>query len=155
MLIGIPGSGKTTFAKSMSADSTRISVDEIKNWDQERIDDMISALDTAKTRHLGRLSRLQTAEIALLHDLLKRGKNVVIDDMNLSTHYRTPYILLARQNNARVHAVYFSNTNAAEKRNLLRKDRTRVPKHLMTLIVKNIDKPTKEEGFEKITINDD
>ena len=49
-------------------------------------------------------------------DALGAGGDVVIDDTNLTSTIRWPYILMARQHGATVTAVYFTNIALALER---------------------------------------
>lgn len=148
MLIGIPGSGKTTFANSNDFYEV-ISMDIIKRSDT-KIMEKYNNVDFIP--HIARLSSVQMVEMGMMHYMLKHDKNVIIDDMNLSAWKREPFILLAKHFGADISAVYFSNTSAALLRNKKRNDKTQVPENFMEGIIQNMEEPSTSEGFDKITI---
>ena len=80
----------------------------------------------------GSLSGNRKAEYVLIEDALAAGKNVVVDDTNLTAEIRAVHVEHARMHGAEVHAVYFDNAVRAYRRNAARAAE-KVPHHVVVM----------------------
>ena len=83
ILCGLPGSGKSTIAKSEYADHFRINYDELR-W------------DTDKPFSHEREKQMKKQAFYLCRDALNHGQSVVIDNTNLTEGARAPWFLIAK-----------------------------------------------------------
>jgi predicted kinase len=128
ILVGLPASGKSTYAKWLSQGSNSEILDG----------------DTLKTS--------KKVEQELKYKL-NEGKNVIVDACNVSLQRRTPLIKQCKQRNIHVYAIYFKIPleickERAKKREL------ETGKHISTIAYNKLNKdfiePTLEEGFDGI-----
>lgn len=178
MMVGIAGSGKTTCSNDRFAGHARVSLDiNHKSLSRGERAGLIGRYERERPLGLERqapgmppnpagpayakvLSRDQgsgnrRAEYVQMADLLKAGKNVVIDDTNLTPEIRWPYILLARRHGAAVKAVYFKDVGRAYRQNARRKKKggeDPVPERVLDGQLERLEPPTGEEGFDSVII---
>jgi len=125
ILIGIQGSGKTSFYRERFADThTRISLDVL---------------------------RTRTRERQLLEECLKTGKPFVIDNTNVRASERASYISQAKAAGFRVVGYYFRvPLKAAIARNNRHKPGEVVPVPGLIAAFKRLEPPVAAEGFDEL-----
>jgi len=127
LMIGVALSGKTTYLKA--------------NFNHERV--ALSFFDNDRKK-----------EFKYIEECLKEGKNVVIDDTNLTASIRKQHIDLAKKYNAKVRGVLMNTSSVLlEKRQKSR----RVPFPLAVIYkqLKQLETPVIEEGFDELIIKKD
>ena len=131
--MGIPGAGKSTFCKKCLTDYGRINLDTLGTRKKEKVE---------------------------FEELMKIGKNIVIDNTNCKNEDRARYIPDAKKQSYKIVGYYFPpDFNTCIKRNNRRRGKRRVPE----LVVMKFDfwlrenKPSFDEGFDELYIvnNDD
>jgi predicted kinase len=129
ILVGLPGSGKSTFYRErFAATHVHVSKDLLKS--------------------AGRPARRQEALIA---DALASGRSVVVDNTNPSVTDRAALIALARAHGARVVAYFFRSTpGECLARNKLRAGAARVPNAAIFIVNKRLQPPTLDEGLDAL-----
>jgi predicted kinase len=129
ILVGIQGSGKTTFYRQRFADThVRIS------------------LDMVKTRH---------RERKLIETCLDTRQPFVVDNTNVLAAERAAYITLARAADFRIIGYYFlPNLRRAIKWNTLREKREVIPVPGVIGTFKRLERPTPAEGFDQLYVVD-
>ena len=126
LLVGIAASGKTTFCKQFFSNHFRISLDEIE-------------------KH----SRTKQAQI--FENNLKLGKNIIIDDTNLTRKIRSMHIKLAKKYDAELKAIFFNySMDRIELQNSKREKS--LPNYVLFSMKKQLEVPSEEEGFDFIQI---
>jgi predicted kinase len=95
--VGLPASGKSTFAKTAGFDTT-ISLDDCREllWGDRKLQHGPGGIDT--------LLALQDAIIAAA---MKDNKSIIVDNTSILREYRTPLIALAEKHGYRTQIVYF------------------------------------------------
>ena len=129
MLVGLPGSGKTTFYRAnFAATHAHVSKDL---WPSVR-------------------DRRVRQERELI-ERLSSGASVVVDNTNATVAERAPVIAVARKHGARVIAYFFDVTpRSALDRNARREGKARVPAVAIHTIARRLEPPTMAEGFDEL-----
>ena len=146
LMVGIPGSGKTTLAEIAFPEHTCISLDQIKDFSSRQ-------KCTILTRHAGAsccadLSPDRQIECALVHDALTSRKNIVVDDTNLTRAIRKRHIAAAQEHGAMVRAVHFINILQAFKYNAGRQ--YGLDGSVLGKCRNEMEPPSKDEGLDFI-----
>ena len=122
VLVGLPGSGKTSFCKKFLPNHVRICLDEIENNDRYK-------------------------EFETIEENLSKDNNIVVDDTSLTKEIRAGHILRARKFNAKIKAIFFNYSILRIRiQNSEREDQ--VPEHVLFRMKEQLVPPTKDEGFE-------
>jgi predicted kinase len=128
ILIGVPGSGKSSWRRQHRAAHVLVSKDLMPN-----------------------VRDREAQQLRLVEEALRQGRDVVVDNTNPSRAARAPLIALARKHGARVVAVYFvCDVATAIARNEQREGRARVPKVAIFTARKRMQPPETDEGFDDI-----
>ena len=153
LMVGISGSGKTTYAAKAFPGHVRVSLD----INQERLprDERFRLVERYdRERPLGsvQLSNNRKAECMQMDDALREGRDVVVDNTNLTRRIRRPYIALARKRKAaRIRAVFFDDFELACARNARRpRGRKRVPGDIVVEQDGMLELPARSEGFDSV-----
>jgi predicted kinase len=126
ILVGIPGSGKTTLALKSFPNHKRIN------------------LDTLHTR------KKEDEEIA---NLLSNGHDLVVDNTNTTKKARSKYIQMGKQFGVPVRALYIKiPVELALKRNASREGKARVPDSAVRFYFKVLQPPSIEEGLDRVDV---
>lgn len=125
VMIGIQGSGKSTFYHKYLADNyIRVN------------------LDTLKTRHQEKL---------LISECIRDGKCFAIDNTNPTRADRQRYIPLAQYADYRIVGYFMeSKLNACIERNNQRTGKEKIPVTAIAATSNKLQMPTYEEGFDEL-----
>ena len=146
LLVGISGSGKTTLSRLAFPNHVHISLDVLRTIPTpEKIDILELHRDMPCCK--GLLNE-RKRECVLLHKYLFEGRNVVIDDTNLTRDIRARHISTAQSYGGIVRAVYFTNTSQAFDYN--RKRMRRLDDGVLYGQRDKKSAPTRNEGFDYI-----
>jgi predicted kinase len=128
VLVGLPGAGKTTFARQRYPSHDHISKDMLP----------------------GSASK-QARQDSALRRSLAAGRSVIVDNTNVSPAERAAVIAIAREFDARVVCYHVeASTREAVARNEGRTGRAKVPKVAIFTCAKRLVRPALEEGFDEI-----
>lgn len=128
ILVGLPGAGKSTFYRTRLGAHEHISKDEFPN---------------ARNK--------QARQDAALHAALAAGRDVVVDNTNVSPADRAAIMAIARAHDARVIGYYIeAATRDAVARNEKREGRAKVPKVAIFTAAKRLVPPSLAEGFDEL-----
>ena len=137
LLVGLPGSGKSTWAKDkpgvLSSDALR----ELLSDDPDN-----QTIHTLVFRVLRGL---------LKHRLELKRPVTYIDATNLTPYERRPYFLLAKKFDCAMEAVFF-DVPAGE---CIRRNHTRpriVPAEVILKMAERLEPPTRDEGFSRVDV---
>lgn len=129
LLVGPPGSGKTTFYRTRFADThEHVSKDA---WPHTR----------SKERR----------QQEVLRRAFEEGRSVVVDNTQPAVRDRAPVVAVARSYGARVTAYVFETPiRECVARNRERTGRARVPAAAIFTAAKRFERPTMAEGFDAL-----
>jgi predicted kinase len=129
ILVGLPGSGKTTFRKQrLDATHVVISKDLIRNN-----------------------RRPARRQAQLIDQALSAGRSIVVDNVNPTREERAHLIHSARTHGARVVGFWFEScVPDCLRRNAGRQDGARVPDVAIYSMAKIFHAPEKQEGFDEL-----
>lgn len=137
LLVGLPGSGKSTWAASqglpvLSSDALRVLL----------LDDIASQAANAVIFRTLR---------ALLVTRLKLGRPVTcVDATNLTRKERRPYCMLTQMHGAEIEAVFLDvPADVCRERNRARS--RHVPEDIMEKMAAKLQPPAEDEGFARVT----
>ena len=126
MLVGIPGSGKSTYAKQVVAKDP-------SNWVRVNNDDL-RAMMNGSVWSADYEKMITDARNYLIRDALKRGKNVIIDNLNLNRRHFDDVCKIAKSVNADIQVfekAFYIEFDEAVARNAARTGAARVPDDVM------------------------
>jgi predicted kinase len=129
ILIGLPGAGKSTFSRQRFAEShVSVSKDDLRRARQP----------------LRRQSEL-------IHQALRVGRSVVVDNTNVGVKERAELIAAARAHGARVKVYLFTATSReCVRRNRGREGVARVPNIAIFAAARRLVRPAFDEGFDEL-----
>jgi predicted kinase len=129
ILIGLPGSGKSTFARATFPSHEYISKDAFPPGARDK----------------------QARQDRALHAALAAGRSAIVDNTNVTTADRAAIITIARAHGARVVGYYLDvPVREAVARNERREGRAKVPKVAIFTSAKRLVPPTAAEGFDEL-----
>jgi predicted kinase len=129
ILVGLPGAGKSTFARARFPRHDYISKDAFPTGARNK----------------------QARQDAALRAALGAGRPAVVDNTNVTPAERGAIIAIARAFGARVIGYYFDvSTREAVARNERREGRAKVPKVAIFTSAKRLVPPAIEEGFDEL-----
>ena len=153
LVCGLPGSGKSFFAKHNFSESGRKRINraeirklmfEMTNFGKVWHESDFNENDEALTKHVER---------KIIEHLLHYGDKLLIDNTSVTRHSRKNYIDISKSYNKKI-SVIFINTPVQKclERNRLREDKK--PENLISQLFSQIELPDRKEGFEKVAIID-
>lgn len=143
MLIGLPGSGKSTYAANVAASD--------RNWihlSSDRIaENNFAARDSANLQSVFSEMYQQTVLA------LEAGNNVLYDATNLASQKRKSFLNRIQSHHAETQAVVFLTPyTTLKERNHKRSGRDRVPDQVMDRYIKGFQFPKRDENFDEVTV---
>lgn len=129
ILVGLPGAGKSTFARARFAGHVYISKDALPPGARDK----------------------QARQDAALRAALTAGRSAVVDNTNVTPADRAAIIAIAREYGARITGYFFDvSTRDAVARNEQRQGRAKVPKVAIFTSAKRLVPPALAEGFDEL-----
>ena len=141
VLVGLPGSGKSTYLERLGA----------PGLSSDRIRGLLADDETDQTIH----DRVFQTVRYLLRQRLELGRPVTyIDATNLTPEDRRPYIEMGRSHGCEVEAVFFDVPLATCRERNARRRRV-VPDDALAKMAAKLVPPSVEEGFARVTVISD
>ena len=141
VLVGLPGSGKSTYLERLGAPALS----------SDRIRGLLADDETDQTIH----DRVFQTVRYLLRQRLELGRPVTyIDATNLTREDRRPYLEMGRAHGCEVEAVFFDVPLAVCRERNARRRRV-VPEEALAKMAGKLPPPTVEEGFARVTLISD
>lgn len=143
VLVGIPGSGKTTYAREHLSNAMRVSLDDIRLMlsgvaFNPRYESMVGAIG------------ISALDIALASSR-RRGHDVVFDATSVNRRWRGESIRRAVANGVKAHCIFFDvPLSLALERNRSRPQP--VPEVAIVRFYRQLQPPSLDEGFVEITV---
>jgi predicted kinase len=129
ILVGLPGAGKSTFARATFPNHEYISKDAFPPGARNK----------------------QARQDAALRAALGAGRSAVVDNTNVTPPERAAIITIARELGARIIGYYLEvSTRDAVARNERREGRAKVPKVAIFTSAKRLVPPSLAEGFDEL-----
>lgn len=129
ILIGLPGAGKSTFARGRFAGYDYISKDAFPPGARNK----------------------QARQDAALRAAFSHGRSAVVDNTSVTPAERAAIISIAREFGARITGYYLAaTTRDAVARNEGREGRAKVPKVAIFTSAKRLVPPALDEGFDEL-----
>ena len=129
ILVGLPGAGKSTFARATFPEHEYISKDAFPTGARNK----------------------QARQDAALRASLGAGRSAVVDNTSVTPAERAAIIAIAREYEARIVGYYFDvSTRDAVARNERREGRAKVPKVAIFTSAKRLIPPSLAEGFDEL-----
>jgi len=155
LVCGLPGSGKSFFAKKYFAKSGRKRVNrkeiiqslyEMITFNDKWAEDKYDFVDESLAKHI---------EKKIVEHLFQIGEPLLIDNISISSLSRETYITLAKQSKKTISAI-FINTDIATclKRNRERDPKDFVPESVISKYFARIEYPDHKEGFKDVLVID-
>ena len=142
MLVGVPGSGKSTWIKNNKHDAVVLSTDNyIERYAMKTgktYNDMFKELIDVATNEMGRD----------LEYAVKNNRDIIWDQTNLTVKSRKGKLNKIPKDYKKV-AVYFSVPKDLRDRLASRPGKT-IPEPVIISMINQLQPPTKEEGFDEI-----
>jgi len=140
VMIGISGSGKSTYANGLK---TSLGA-QLVETDAIRLELTGNAEDQSQN---GRVFEIAKTRV---NNYLSQGKNTIIDATSLNIKERKDWIDIGKANNAEIRA-YFIDTPVSVCKAQNNKREHKVPELFIDKQVSKLFGPTKSEGFDSVT----
>ncbi len=139
VLVGPPGSGKTTWARHNGAGAVHVSQDGL-----------IDAITPGGFDHAYR-PVYHAAEDAVAQAALVDGHTVIVDRTNRTRRHRERWLRIARQADVQAIAVEMTTpAGVCRERNARRTDRSRLSEERMQRMLDAYERVTADEGFAAV-----
>ena len=146
MLIGVPGSGKSTWISKQNFDMSNTVVLSTDNI----IEREAAKMGLTYSQAFGKVKNANGEMIRDLKAAIKAGKNIVWDQTNLTEKNRKGKLSQLTDDYIK-HAVFFPTPDEDElKKRLNSRPGKFIPPNIMTAMKSQLEEPSVNEGFEVV-----
>jgi predicted kinase len=148
MLVGVPGSGKSTWVKSKDFDWGKTVVVSTDQYIELR------ALSQGLTYNDMFESTIKDATADMLrtvHQAVRAGTDIVWDQTNTTVASRAKKLRNIPSSYKKI-AVYFKTPESEEHARRLDRPGKSIPAHVMKSMITSLEIPTLDEGFDEVII---
>ena len=149
MLIGVPGSGKSTWIKAQNFDMARTLIASTDN----QIETLAAA--AGKTYNDVFSELIKSATAAMNHQVreaIQVGADIVWDQTNVSVRSRQPKLALIPAGYKKVAVVFPTPDKTELDRRLASRPGKTIPGHVVQSMAANLEMPTVAEGFDEVKV---
>lgn len=144
MLVGIPTAGKSTFSNDKKyKDYIRVSSDDILQEVAKERKQSYNTVFKANIRFA------QIAMMKVLRKAIEDGKNIIIDQTNLTKKSRREKLKHIPAHYKKTAVYFIVDLKTALQRNTQRPGKV-IPPEILERMIKEYELPTNEEGFDTI-----
>ena len=148
MLIGVPGSGKSTWLAGQSLDWTNTRVISTDNVIERKAQEQGKTYSEVFQKEIKGATHQMNRE---LKQAIKDGANIVWDQTNLTKKGRAGKLAEIPENYRKV-AVFFATPDDDElKRRLASRPGKTIPANVVLAMKSQLERPGKDEGFDEVT----
>ena len=144
MMIGLPGSGKSTFCKVISDDAVVLSTD---NWIEARAMAESTTYDAIWSRDI---KEAESAMRAALSSCIKNRANIILDRTNLSAKKRRGFLAQLPSDYFKMAMVFERPDDVEWERRLHSRPGKHIPLNVLISMESNFARPTLDEGWDMI-----
>ena len=140
LMVGIPGSGKTTLRNNLDYNATVISPDDFIGYTKDNPWTPKAAKDAWRK-----------SDLLLKEALIRKDELIIFDATFVGSKKRSKYIGMAKKYDADVIAVYCKTPfEVALERNNTRESSRKISKFVMDSMLGRLEPPVVDEGFKYI-----
>ena len=148
MLVGVPGSGKSSWVNSQRFGSHTVVVSTDRHIDAEA-DRQGKTYSQVFKSYIKRATSIMTADLAMA---IKDGDDVVWDQTSVTIKSRAAKLASIPDNYRKV-AVFFPTPEAKElERRLASRPGKTIPWNVVQGMASQLEAPTKDEGFDEVIV---
>jgi len=147
MLIGIPGSGKSTWVKQAPLDWNNTVIASTDNYIERQAarqnltySEVFASEISAATRHMN-----QT-----IHQALEQNQNIVWDQTNLTSSARRHKLKTIPDHYKKIAVVLPKLNNTELKTRLDQRPGKQIPDNVLEKMIRDFEPPSEREGFDQI-----
>lgn len=149
MLIGVPGSGKSTWIANQMFDWNNTVVASTDNYIDRKAKEQGSTYNDMFKGEIGNATDHMNNNIG---DAIKNGYNIVWDQTNTSAKARKNKLRMIPDDYKKI-AVFFPVPEEQElSKRLSNRPGKNIPGDVMKSMIANLQEPSKEEGFDDIIV---
>lgn len=151
MMVGLPGSGKSTLISQLKQQLPYVIVSTDDIFEQLGKQHGLNYNQAFKQFDYKQIEKQMFDE---LKDALKAGKNVIVDQTNLTTKSRAKKLALVPKDYYKIAYVFEIDEDELKKRLQKRQQTTgkHIPEDVILQMKKSYQQPSKSEGFDEIKI---